>query len=138
ALGHGIACVDRQVQQDLLHLSGIGLDSAKVGGQNRLEYHVRADEATQHPLDIGYHRVQVEYLRRHDLLATERQELASQRHCAVTGFSDLPYQARQGSPDWESVQQEVTVAVDDGEQVIEVVAHAARHLSDRLHLLCLP
>ena len=32
-------------------------------------------------------------------------------------------------------QQEFAIADDDGEQIVEVVRHAARQLADRLHLL---
>ena len=57
----------------------------------------------------------------------------------LAGLAGSPRPARApGRPRGRPAQQQLAVAVDDGQQVVEVVGHAAGQPADRLHLLRLP
>jgi hypothetical protein len=135
ALGHGVAGVDRQVEQHLLDVAGVGLDrpQLRVGHGDQLD--VLADDAAEHPVHVRHHGPQVEDLRLHDGLAAEGQELAGQGRGPVPGGGHLPDQLAAGVTGREAAQQQFAVAVDDGEEVVEVVGDAAGQPADRLHLL---
>ena len=77
-LGHGVARVDGQVGDDLLHLAGVGLHPPQPGVEDGDELDVLADEPPEHGLDTGHHRVEVQDAQLEDLLAAEGQEMARQ------------------------------------------------------------
>ena len=61
AVGHRVARVDRQVDDHLLELAGVGPDAAESGARGRVSsVDVLADDAPQHPLHVGDQRVQVD------------------------------------------------------------------------------
>ena len=73
AARHRIAGVDRQVDEHLLDLPGIGAHAS----QRRIavvgEIDVLADQAPQHPLRAGDDLIEREHLRRQHLTAAERR-----------------------------------------------------------------
>ena len=73
---HGIPRVDREVHDDLFHLSAIGLYGRRVrpGADDDLD--VLADQPLEHRPHVGHHHVQVEQRRLDDLLAAEGEQLA--------------------------------------------------------------
>ena len=74
-----------------------------------------------------------------DLLAAEGQELAGQAGGALGRPSgSAPRYSRRGSSGAELAEQQLAVAHDDGQQVVEVVGDAAGQPAHRLHLLGLP
>ena len=69
-------------------------------------------------------------------LAAEREELRGEVRGAPAGAPDLLEVARsRGSPGLKSRDQQLDVAEDDREHVVEVVGHAAGEPPDGLHLL---
>ncbi len=78
AVRHGIAGVDRQVHDDLLDLSGIGLDRADVRARHHDQIDVFADQPGQHFHVFRDHAVQVNDLGSQHLLAAEGQQLAGE------------------------------------------------------------
>ena len=135
ACRHGISRVHGKVQDDLLYLPAIGLDGRQLGPQAQHHLHVFPDEASQHRPHVGQHDVQVEQRRLDDLLAAERQQLAREcrgAHARLLNLGEIDPAPIVGI---EIVQQQLAVAQDDGQQVVEVVGHAAGQLPDRFHLL---
>jgi len=53
-LRHRIARIDDQIQDDLLDLNGVCLDTAQVGYEGRDEIDVFAGRAREHPLKVGH------------------------------------------------------------------------------------
>jgi len=134
ACGHGIAGVDRQVHQHLLHLAGVGLDATQRRVQGGRQADVLADHPAQERHQAGHHHVEVEYARLQHLLPAERQELPRQGGGPVRRVPDgLHRRARRDGR--RQVLQQVAVAHDDGEQVVEVVGHPGGQPTHRLHLL---
>ncbi len=69
------------------------------------------------------------------LLAAERQELARQAGGALAGSPDLLDRREVLGVGAQLGRQQLRVAENCGQQVVEVVGDAARELSDRIHLL---
>jgi len=61
--GHGVACVDGQVHENLLELAGIGLDGFERGVEDADELDVLADQAPQQLLYLDDDGVEVEHCR---------------------------------------------------------------------------
>ena len=138
ALGHRVARVDDQVHDHLLDLPGVGLDAAQIGRRRDGQPDVLADQASQHLLKLHDDRVQIQDLGLEDLLPAEGQELPGQRGGPLSGLSDLVDVPAHLVVAGETREQELGVAVDDRQQIVEVVGDAPRQSPDRLDLLGLP
>ena len=79
--------------------------------------------------------VDVEDLRRQHLLPAEREELTCQRRRSLPGLPDLLDRLPQLGAFADVIEEQIAVAVDDRQQVVEVVRHAARELAERVHFL---
>ena len=55
--GHGVTGVQRQVQEDLLHLAAVDAGQAKRGVKVSVQSHIFSDHPLQHVLHLGDHRV---------------------------------------------------------------------------------
>ena len=53
ALGHGVACVDCEVEDDLNDLRGVGHHRAELRVESGHELDVFTDHAPEHLLDVG-------------------------------------------------------------------------------------
>jgi hypothetical protein len=69
-----------------------------------------------------------------ELAAAEGQELADQDLGPLAGLADLGEVGRIGPPGGQVLDQQGGVAVDDLQQVVEVVGDAAGELADGLEL----
>jgi hypothetical protein len=85
AVRHRVAGVDRQVDQDLLHTSTVGVDHQPVRRRSGDQGDVRTDRAGEQVMRIGDRRVHVEQLRTDDVLPGERQQLPGQFDGAFGG-----------------------------------------------------
>ena len=132
---HGVARVDGEVDHDLLDLAGVGVHRAEAIGERGAQLDVLADEAAQHHRQVVHERVQIERARLQDLLAREGQQLRRQRGRAQGGAMDLIGVAAVRRVALEHGEQDLRVAAHRGEDVVEVVRHAAGEAADRLHAL---
>ena len=82
--------------------------------------------------------VQVEHPGRVDFPVAERQELAGERAGPLASRQDSAERRVQRVRGCQFLEGLRRVAVDNGEQVVEVVGHAARKPADGIHLLHLP
>ena len=71
AAGHGVAGIDRQGPDDLLHLAAVDSDRQKCSIQNRANQDILADEAQQHGFHLGDHGVEIDQGRLNHLLPAE-------------------------------------------------------------------
>ena len=135
ALRHGVARVDDKVHDHLLELDRIDPQPTKGIAQLQLEPDVVAHEPPEHFLQVADGRVQVDDPRLRRGAAAERQELARERRGALPALADFvdgrPRRIGGGHP----AEQEIGVPQHRGQDVIEVVRHAAGQLPDGLHLL---
>ena len=134
---HRVAGVDGEVHDHLLDLRAVGEHGRQpLVGQHR-DLDVLADQPPQHRQQRGGHLAEVERDRVEDLLAGEGQELARELGGALGGALDLG-QLVGARPGADPPAGDLAVAADHGQQVVEVVRHAAGELADGLHLLRLP
>ena len=138
ALRHGVAGVDGQVHQDLFDLAGVGPHRAQSHGRPDGELDVLADEAREHLAGFFDEVVQVEHPRLQNLLSAEGQQLPGERRRALPGLLDLHEVRPQRVARRQRADGHFAVGEDDGQQVVEVVGHAAGQSPHRFHLLRLP
>ena len=133
AVRHRVARVGREVEDHALDLRAVRLDRGEAGRQPHADADVVADDPAHHRLHAGDDLVQVEHARVQHLAAAEREQLAGERRRLlgrVGDLADLVAVLRVGAR-----EQDLGVAGDHRQQVVEVVRDAAGQPADRLHLL---
>src|ERR1019366_3017126 len=135
AFGHGIFGIDDQVHDDLLQLAGIGAGVSGLGGEPRHQFDVFADQGPQQALHVADDGVDVDYLEFEELLAAERQQLASEGRGAVGCLLDGLDLLVHGAALFQLLQQDLGVSVNDHQKVVEVVGDAAGEAADGIHFL---
>jgi hypothetical protein len=134
---HGVAGVDRQVHHRGLQLAAVGAHLRQVAAVVGGELDVLVEHAPQQHLELADQLAQVENLALHGLLAREGQQLAHQVGGPRRGLLDLVQSLVGRIAHRVAGGQHVELHEDGGEQVVEVVRHAAGQLADGLHLLAL-
>ncbi|MNQ68239.1 hypothetical protein D3C85_827890 [compost metagenome] len=132
---HGVAGVDRQVHDGGFQLALVGQDQRHVATVVGFQPHVLAQQAAQQDGELADQFAQVEPLAPHRRLAREGQQLAHQIGGADAGLADLVQAVIGGVADRVALQQLGQLHLDGGQQVVEVVGHAAGQLAHGLHLL---
>ena len=135
AVGHRVGRVDHEVHHHLLHLPGVGLDEPGVRRPRDRDRDVRRDDATEHRLVVSDDVIDVDRPRRALLGSGEREQLPRQAHGALGGRPDLAKVMPARVLLLEVGQQEVRVAANDGEQVVEVVGDATGKPPNGFHPL---
>src|SRR6266851_416934 len=125
AVGHRVARIDHQIQDNLLDLPGIGFYTIELGIQHKRELNVLFDQAAQHLVQIANGLVDIQHHGLNHLLTAEHQELASERSRAAARLFDLLEAAAVGVQEIRTLEEQFAVTVDHGEQVVEVVSHTA-------------
>ena len=134
AARHGVARIDREIEERLLDLAAVAVDGRRGGIERGDQRDVLAEQAPRHRGQIRDERVDVEDGELARPLAAEGEELTRQRRGAIDGHQDLGqillrHLVRQLG------LEEARVAGDDGQQVVEIVRDAAGHPADDFHLL---
>ena len=137
-VGHRVTGVRGEIEDDLLDETVVGPDRYHVPGQPPGQLDVLADQPLEHGLHVRHGLVEVEPARMQDLLVGEGQQLVGQVGGAPAGVADVLDLGPPRIAGGEHPQQRLAVAVDDGEQVVEVVRDATGEPADRLHLLRVP
>ena len=127
--------MDGEIQHDATHLTRIDVDRRKPLFRDDLQLDPLAERLGQHRFEIGEDAVQAEAHRPQHLTSRKRQQLIRQArrpHRRVVRVSSVdPLRAVLG----QIVHQQLGRHQNDGEQVVEVVRHAAGEPADRLHLV---
>ena len=136
AIAHGVARVDRDVDDGAFELMRVGAGFPQPGGQNGLDLNMLAQRRAQEVRHVGNHPVGVDRLRRQRLLAGEGEQALGQGGGTFGGS----YRRVDETPDIEFVglhapPHEIERADDNAKHVVEVVGDAAAELADSVHLL---
>ena len=142
SVGHRVPGVHDEVDDDLLELPAVHVDAGCHGVSLDAELDVLDEEPAQHRLRLCEDAVQIQGFGTRHLLSREGQELPGQRRRTFRARMHLLERleqrgignARLGG----AAGGELAVPDDDGQEIVEVVRHAAREVTDRLHLLRLP
>src|SRR5205807_4412503 len=105
--------------------------------QAKAQCDVLSDQTMEHLVDLYDLVVEAEHDRLEHLLAAERQELSGERGSPMGGFADLLEVLSGGAVLGELLGDELGIAEDGREDVVEVVGHAARQPPYGLHFLAL-
>ena len=89
ALGHGVAGVDGQVDQDLFHLAQVYFHWVEVLAWDGYQFYILAEETAQHLIHIEHQVVEAYHFWLQELAAGEGQELSGEVGGAVGGVQDL-------------------------------------------------
>src|SRR4029077_7684183 len=138
ALGHGVPRVHRQVQEYLFNLSGVGFDSAKGRIERDFELDIRADQATQQDLHFPQRICEIEDSRLNKLLAAESEELAGQVCRGNARLSDYFEFLDGGVIRWKRGKDDIRISQYHGQQIVEIVGHAASEPANGIHSLRQP
>ena len=96
---------------------------------------VFAEETQERSLELGDDRIHFEHVRHEGMLATEGEELRGERGCATRGIPNFADVICHCALHAHFVQEQVAIAEDGGEEIIEVVRHAAGELAEGFHFL---
>ena len=132
AVRHGVARVEREVDQRLLDLAAVGLDRPELRAEVGRQLDVLAERALEERLEVGDDVVQDRATRATGLVAAEDRQLPRQRGAAPAGAPDLLDVGAHRGALIELVDDELGVVDDHPEDVVEVVGDAAGELPDRL------
>ena len=127
-----------RVPDHLLHHARVRLDQGQRGRQLVLQRNVPPQDALEHVVQSTDHQVQVERLSLHNLFSAEGEQLAGQIGSAfgrsghfLQRLGRLRIQAGFG-------QHDAGVALDDGQDVVEIMGKAGGQLAHRIQLVRLP
>ena len=139
ALGHRVPRVRAQVHQHLLDLARIGahLPERRARARSRARP-ASPTSLTQQRLEARDDLVEVDDTRLQHLLAAEREQLPRERGGALRRSPDLPHVAARQIVGRQLFEQQIGVAEDGRQHVVEVVGDAAGEPTDGFHLVRLP
>jgi len=92
----------------------------------------------QHLGEVREHRVKIDDLALHHLLAAEHEQLTRKTRTTFRSRGNLRQRFSHARLAIVLTEQPVGVALDDGEDVIEIMRHARGQLPDRFKLLRVP
>ena len=135
AIGHGVAGVHRQVDDDLFELCRVGSYRPQSGWQHRHNLNILSDQAAHHLLRAFDDTVQVKHLGFQGLPAGKSQEPPHQRARPVACLENLVHIGPKLAFRPQNILGQLRVPGDDGQEIIEIVSYASRQAPHRLHLL---
>jgi len=127
--------IDREVDDDLLELTLVNLDRAKVAPVHNFELDILADQTPQQVRQIDQHIGDIENPWLQCLLPREGQQLSHQIGGSVGVLLNLHDVGKGRVTRLKAQQQEVAEPDHGGQQIVEVMRHPAGELTDGLHLL---
>ena len=116
-------------------MARVALDATQRVVEPGDQLDVLTDQPLQHRLELADQLVQIDHPRLDDLLAAERQKLLGERRRVLARPANLLDMGPDGVLIGQLVENQLAVAVDGGEQVVEVVGNTACQPADGLHLL---
>ena len=135
ALRHGVARVESQVHDDLFHHAFVGVDRRHLRREVKFQGDIGSERSFEHERDVANDFVQVQQARLYDLLAAEGEELTGEVRRPVCRRRNLRQRSRETLRQLAVGQQQVHMAFNDGEHVVEIMRHPGGKLADRFHFL---
>ena len=132
---HGVTGVHRQVDDDLLELGQVGAHRPQVPPVPHVELDPLPEQPLQQHAELGQDLAEMHHLRPQGLPPRERQQLPHEPGGPVGVLLDLHDVLERRIRRPVVHQQQVRIAEDALQHVVEVMRHAAGQLADGLHLL---
>src|SRR5262249_43653626 len=124
--------VDRQIHDDLFELTAISADAAELTTRFEDLTDIFGDQAGEHLAEFLNDGIQIQHFELDDLLAAKRQELAGHAGGAFGGVEDFLGVFPERTVVGELFDEEFGVALNDADDVVEVVGYAASEAADGL------
>ena len=118
-------------------MSGVRFYGGEIGTRDKCIFNVFADQARKHLAHLGNDDVQLEEARLQHLHAAEGQQLARHGNSAVRGFFNLIQTAFLKIIGPLAIDEQIAVASNDGQQIVEIMRYAACESAYGLHLVSL-
>src|SRR5215472_2415029 len=134
ALWHGVARVDRQVEQRILDLAGVDDGGRQIRSEPRLDLDLLAEAPAQEVDHAPDELVEVGWPRAERLAPTKSEQTAGELRAKLCGALRLLDELAV-SRLVDARLEHLEIAGDHCQEVVEVVGEAASELPDRLHLL---
>ena len=125
AVRHGFLRVKAEVEQHALKVRGIDAGVAEVGGEAQLHRHIFTRHAPDYLRNLADQDVEIDDLHLGLLPAAELKDLPGQSGRLEAGAVDFLQILHRGRCVLQFGRQDFAVAVDDREQVVEIVRHPA-------------
>ena len=135
AAAHGIARIDREIDDGRRKLRGIGQHAPGVGCERRLDLDVLAEHRREQLGGLRHEAVDLDLARLQRLAPCESQKLRGDRRAAHRRVVDQLGDRGKLWPVHQAFLQDLDRTGDDGQHVVQVVGDAAGELADRIHLL---
>ena len=139
AVRHGVARIDGEIEDADLELVGIGQHPPQPAGQHGLDGDLLAQSAAQQFGHAGDKAAGIDRLGVERLAAREGEQPLGERGRPLRAAHRVLHRAVQavavGRGRLQRALQGFQVADDDGQEIVEIVRHAAGELADALHLL---
>ena len=133
---HRVARVDGEIQQRVLDLRRIDQRIPQSAGNHRFHFDAVAERAAQQIVHAAHEAAEVHHLRRQRLASAEGEQLRGElRLRATRPASALRTRCSALSLPAMSFEQQLQIAADDLQQIVEIVRDAAGEFADRFHLL---
>ncbi len=114
-------------------------DGGQVGGERGFDPDVLTDDPVEEPDGVSHHLVQIDRRNGDFALAAEREQLTGQARGPFAGLADVLGQRGQPAAIARGLfGEQFGTAVDDGEEIVEVVGNPASELAQRFKLGFLP
>jgi hypothetical protein len=130
-----VAGVDHEIEQHLRELGGIDADVERFFAQFQHEFASAPDEPAEDGGVVADEGIKIDDRRMERLPAAEDEELLRQRSALAAGGVDGVDLIEPGGVAGEFGREDFAVAVDDGEEVIEIVGYAAGEAPDGVEAL---
>jgi hypothetical protein len=88
-LGHGVARVDRQVHENLFHLTRVGMYVGQILSRQNFQLDVFADDTADHLHQIRNHAIEIEILGLDVLTTAEGEQLAREHGAFLRRHANL-------------------------------------------------
>ncbi|MNK89562.1 hypothetical protein D3C87_1095760 [compost metagenome] len=138
AARHRRAPVQRQVEDRVLELPAVGQHARPVGLQVELDADALAERVLDQVLQPGQHLVDIDHFGAQRLPAGKGQQARREHGAALRGPERPVHDPAHVGRQVVARLQQLQVAEDRRQQVVEVVRDAARELAQHFHLLRLP
>ena len=135
AARHGVAGVNRQVNNDLIELAAIHPEQPQIPVVIHLQFYILANQSTQQIGKVGQGLGNIQHHRLQFLLAREGQQLTHQIGRPVGVLFDLLDIGKRRIVRAMAGQQQIGKTDHGGQQIIEIMGNAPGKLADSLHFL---
>ena len=132
---HRIAGIDAEIDDDLLDGATVGMNLRQIGTAIGFEKDVFADEFPEHCAGALDDFAEIDAAELHDLLAAESEQLPDEIGSPLGGLADFADGFGVRAHFAELHEEHAGMAINNGQDIIEIVGDPGGELTDGFHFL---